>query len=118
MTWKAPKHLYPLLWLLLRRDFEIFRLCRTTVIHKDELWDSADTLLWIFDAVTDRHKDLEGRSETLFNVGIQLIPSCVIALFKQQKLDPGPQFKTFASEAVRHSSETITPCVDLMTRFG
>ena len=57
---RIEKNLFPLLWLLLRRDFEIFRLCRTTVIHKDELWDSADTLLWLFDAVTDRHDDLQG----------------------------------------------------------
>ena len=115
MIWKPPKHLYPLLWLLLRRDFEIFRLCRTTVIHKDELWDSADTLLWVFDAVTDRHKDLEGTvrvGSIIHEVGIQLMTSCATALFKQQKLDPGPQFKTFASEAVRCSTKFILACAD------
>ncbi|PIL33826.1 hypothetical protein GSI_03532 [Ganoderma sinense ZZ0214-1] len=72
-------HLFPLLWLLLRRDFEIFRLCRHTLIHKDELWDSADTILWVLDAVSERHNDLD-------------------ALFKQQKLDPGSQFRSFACE--------------------
>ncbi|KAM5543336.1 hypothetical protein V8D89_003210 [Ganoderma adspersum] len=72
-------HIFPLLWLLLRRDFEIFRLCRHTLIHKDELWDSADTILWVLDATSERHNDLE-------------------ALFKQQKLDPGSQFRVFASE--------------------
>ncbi|KAM5533055.1 hypothetical protein V8D89_013270 [Ganoderma adspersum] len=47
---RIEKQLFPLMWLLLRRDFEIFRLCRHTVIHKDELWDSADTILWVIDA--------------------------------------------------------------------
>ena len=48
-----------LLYLLLRRDFEIFRLARTTVLHKDELWDSANTLEFVFQAVSVRHRDLE-----------------------------------------------------------
>ncbi|KAM5543353.1 hypothetical protein V8D89_003227 [Ganoderma adspersum] len=61
------------------RDFEIFRLCPHTVIHKDELWDSADTILWVIDAVAKRHNNLE-------------------ALFELQNLDPGPQFRTFACE--------------------
>ncbi|PIL33838.1 hypothetical protein GSI_03544 [Ganoderma sinense ZZ0214-1] len=76
---RIEKHLFPLLWLLLSRDFEIFRLCQHTVIHKDELWDSADTILWVLDAVSDRHNDLEN-------------------LFKQQKLDPESQFKAVAKE--------------------
>ncbi|KAM5543339.1 hypothetical protein V8D89_003213 [Ganoderma adspersum] len=76
---RIEKYLFPLLWLLLCRHFEIFRLCQHTIIHKDELWDSADTILWILDAVNERHHDLE-------------------ALFKQQKLEPLSQFRVFASE--------------------
>ncbi|KAI1783152.1 hypothetical protein LXA43DRAFT_1187180 [Ganoderma leucocontextum] len=76
---RIEKYLFPILWLLLCRDFEIFRLCRKRVIHKDELWDSADTIHWVLDAVTERHDDLE-------------------ALFKQQKLDPMLQFRAFANE--------------------
>ncbi|KAI1785192.1 hypothetical protein LXA43DRAFT_1100597 [Ganoderma leucocontextum] len=95
---RIEKPLFPLLWLLLRRDFEIFRLCRKTVIHKDELWDSSDTLLWVFKAVTERHDDLA-------------------ALFKQQKLDPGLQFKTFASEAFNlwHDSKKFWSLDNLRT---
>ena len=88
----------PLIYLLLRRDFEILRLCRTTVIHKDELWDSADTMVWVFDAVDFRHNDLEGTS-TVFST-IDTYERLCIALFKQQKLDVGPQFKNWASELV------------------
>ncbi|KAI0360925.1 hypothetical protein OH77DRAFT_1517315 [Trametes cingulata] len=76
---RIEKYLLPLLYLLLKRDFEIFRLCRKTVVHKDELWDSADTIVWVFDAVGRRHDELE-------------------TLFKQQKLDVAQQFKAHACE--------------------
>ncbi|KAH9894903.1 hypothetical protein C8Q73DRAFT_644952 [Cubamyces lactineus] len=76
---RIEKSLFPLLYLLLKRDFEIFRLCQKMIIHKDELWDAADTIVWVFDAVAYRHNDLE-------------------ALFKQQRLDPVQQFKSYANE--------------------
>lgn len=50
----------PLLYLLLCRDFDIFRLCQTVAVHEDELWDSTDTITWILIAVNLRHNDLEG----------------------------------------------------------
>ena len=53
-----------LLYLLLKRDFEIFRLARSTVLHKDELWDSGNTLEWVFCAVRDRLNDLTGMYAT------------------------------------------------------
>ena len=56
----------PLLYLLLCRDFDIFRLCQKVVVHKDELWDSADTILYVFDAVNLRHNDLEGEIRSSF----------------------------------------------------
>ncbi|KAI0735979.1 hypothetical protein C8Q76DRAFT_766166 [Earliella scabrosa] len=76
---RIEKHLFLLLYLLLKRDFEIFRLARTTVLHKDELWDSANTLEWVFRAVNSRHHNLEN-------------------LFKQQNYDPTQQFRVFAFE--------------------
>lgn len=48
-----------LLYLLLERDLDIIRLSRSTILHKDELWDSANTLEWVYRAVNDRHRDLE-----------------------------------------------------------
>ncbi|RPD59323.1 hypothetical protein L226DRAFT_548402 [Lentinus tigrinus ALCF2SS1-7] len=78
-TGRVEKHLFILLYLLLERDFEIFRLARSTILHKDELWDSANTLEWVYHAVDDRHRDLEN-------------------LFKQQNRDPAEQFKVFAFE--------------------
>ncbi|KAM5542294.1 hypothetical protein V8D89_004167 [Ganoderma adspersum] len=76
---RIEKNLFVLLYLLLKRDFEIMRLARTTILHKDELWDSANTIEWVFRAVGDRHHDLEN-------------------LFKQQNHEPTQQFKIFAFE--------------------
>ena len=50
----------PLLYLLLRRDFEIFRISRNTIIDEAELDDSAVSLLSVFDAVDERNDDLAG----------------------------------------------------------
>lgn len=54
------QHVFPLLYLLLKRDFEIMRFARTQCLHVDELYDSMSTILWVFDAVNDRHDDLAG----------------------------------------------------------
>ncbi|KAI0325467.1 hypothetical protein GY45DRAFT_1348843 [Cubamyces sp. BRFM 1775] len=75
---RITKSIFPLLYLLLKRDFEIFRICQNMVIHRDELWDAAETIMWVFDAVNYHHNDLE-------------------ALFQQQRLDPAQQFKSYAS---------------------
>ncbi|CDO75523.1 hypothetical protein BN946_scf184871.g4 [Trametes cinnabarina] len=80
---RIEKSLFPLLYLLLKRDFELFRLAQRRILHKEELLDSADTIVWVFDAVDYRHGDLE-------------------ALFKQQKLDRAQQFKVHASELVTY----------------
>ncbi len=56
------QHVFPLLYLLLKRDFEIMRLARNQCLHVDELYDSMSTILWVFGAVNDRHDDLAGAS--------------------------------------------------------
>ena len=43
-------------------DFEIFRVCNTIVIHKDELWDSSNTINHVLNAVINRYNDLLGES--------------------------------------------------------
>ncbi|KAI1785580.1 hypothetical protein LXA43DRAFT_1037408 [Ganoderma leucocontextum] len=87
---RIEKHVFPLLYLLLKRDFEIMRLARTQCLHVDELYDSMSTILWVFGAFNDRHDDLAD-------------------LFKQQKLDPAQQFKIFAFEMFKywHDEEEI-----------
>ncbi|KAJ7701822.1 hypothetical protein B0H17DRAFT_1176328 [Mycena rosella] len=74
---RIEKFLFPLIYLLLKRDFEIFRIAQKHVIHVDEFWDSADTIGWVVMAAQERTDLLE-------------------ATFQQQKVDIGQQFKTYA----------------------
>ncbi|KAJ7099683.1 hypothetical protein C8R44DRAFT_716668 [Mycena epipterygia] len=76
----------PLIYLLLERHFEIFRLAQTHTVHKDELWDGADSLVYVFDAVEAR---------------VELLQS----IFKQQKLDVKQQFKSFSHGLYEYMNE-------------
>ncbi|KAJ7115777.1 hypothetical protein C8R44DRAFT_213727 [Mycena epipterygia] len=74
---RIERFLLPMIYLLLKRDFEIFRICQKKVIHPDELWDSGDTLGYVFSAAQERVDLLQ-------------------ATFQQQKVDIGQEFKTYA----------------------
>ncbi|RPD56321.1 hypothetical protein L226DRAFT_469232 [Lentinus tigrinus ALCF2SS1-7] len=76
---RIEKHIFPLLYLILLRDFEIMRIARKSLLHVDELYDAVDTIVWACEAVEARCEDLN-------------------ALFRQQKLDPKQQFKMVAFE--------------------
>ncbi|TFK85020.1 hypothetical protein K466DRAFT_647032 [Polyporus arcularius HHB13444] len=80
---RIEKYVFPMLYLLLKKDYEVMRLARTKVINKDELWDAADTIEWVFQAVNFRYKDLQD-------------------IFRQQKLDPRQQFRNFACSLFEH----------------
>ena len=59
-----------MIYLLLKKDYEVMRLARKNVINKDELWDAADTIGWVLQAVDFRYKDLQGTFlDDLFNHG-------------------------------------------------
>nr|GAT44916.1 predicted protein [Mycena chlorophos] len=83
---RIEKHLLPLLSLILKRHFEIFRVCQTHVIHPDELWDAKDTIGWVFDAVWSRLDVLR-------------------TVFRQQKLDPAQQLKSFSMGLFEYLSD-------------
>ncbi|KAJ7084934.1 hypothetical protein C8R44DRAFT_894044 [Mycena epipterygia] len=77
---RIDRFVLPLVYLLLERHFEIFRICqksRQRTVHPYELEDAADTLGWVFDAVNTR---------------VELLQST----FRQQKLDLKQQFKLFS----------------------
>ena len=38
---------------------EIFEVAKTKVLDKDELWDSTESILWVYDAVWARYSDLK-----------------------------------------------------------
>ncbi|KAJ7291055.1 hypothetical protein C8J57DRAFT_208463 [Mycena rebaudengoi] len=83
---RIERFILPLIYLLLKRDFEIFRLCQKKVVHPDELWDSADTLGWVVSAAQERVDLLE-------------------ATFQQQKVEVAQQFKTFAHGLFQYMNE-------------
>ena len=56
-----------MLYLLLKKDYEVMRLARKKVINKDELWDAADTIEWVLQAVDFRYKDLQGKIGVIQN---------------------------------------------------
>lgn len=74
------------------------RLARKKVINKDELWDAADTIEWVFQAVHFRYKDLQG-AYPLTQDTSKVSPS-LADIFRQQKLDPRQQFRNFACSLV------------------
>lgn len=51
-----------MLYLFLRRDLEIIRLCHKKVIQPAELNQSAANIIWLLEAVAERHTSLEGKS--------------------------------------------------------
>ncbi|KAF7341977.1 hypothetical protein MVEN_01784700 [Mycena venus] len=74
---RIERYVLPVMYLLLERHFEIFRVCQTRTVHPDELWDAGDTLQYVLDSVLLRLQTLQ-------------------SIFKQQKLDLDQQFKGFA----------------------
>lgn len=56
-----------MIYLLLKRHFEIFRVCQSRAVHPDELWDAADTMTWVLNAVNERVEALQCESTWLFS---------------------------------------------------
>ncbi|KAJ6591119.1 hypothetical protein DFH09DRAFT_1138663 [Mycena vulgaris] len=83
---RIDRFVLPLIFLLLERHFEIMRVCQSRVVHPDELWDAADTLVYVFDAVEMRLEVLQ-------------------SIFKQQALDLKQQFKSFSHGLYEYSNE-------------
>ncbi|KAI0951411.1 hypothetical protein AcW1_008459 [Taiwanofungus camphoratus] len=71
---RIEKYLFPLLFLLLKRHYELLRLCRTKIVNEQEWQDSTRSIEVVFQAVRDRYDDLAG-------------------IFRQQNLDLKQQFK-------------------------
>lgn len=66
------KSLFPLIYLLLKRDYDILRLSGSVILHKDELRDSASSFQWIFWAVSDRCVKLESMWNMITNTEYEL----------------------------------------------
>ena len=48
------------MYLLLLRDLDKFKIAKTMVLNDEELWDAANSFIWVNDAVEYRVRDLEG----------------------------------------------------------
>ncbi|KAJ7507291.1 hypothetical protein B0H11DRAFT_197898 [Mycena galericulata] len=83
---RIDRFVLPLLYLLLERHFEIFRVCQTRTVHPEELWDAGDTVQYVIDSVNDR---------------VSLLQS----IFKQQKLDVSQQFKSFSHGLYEYAND-------------
>ena len=55
------QHVFPLLYLLLVRHFEIMRLARTRILNVDEMYDAGITIAQVIDPISDRCRDLTGK---------------------------------------------------------
>ncbi|KAI1785577.1 hypothetical protein LXA43DRAFT_899476 [Ganoderma leucocontextum] len=84
---RIEKQIFPLLYLLLKRDFEVMRLARTQCLHVDELYESTRAVSRVLRVVKQRHKYLAD-------------------MFKQQRLDPTQQFNIVAFEMFKHLHNT------------
>lgn len=61
------------MYLLLKRDIEIFHAAKTNVLHNDELWDAAESLLYVYDAIMLRHRDLAGMLIVCIALSVSLV---------------------------------------------
>ncbi|KAI0044626.1 hypothetical protein FA95DRAFT_1496723 [Auriscalpium vulgare] len=68
---------FPVLYLLVKRHYEVMRIARTKVISPRELFDGVESILYVADALRFRMRELQN-------------------IFNQQKLDLDKQFKSFA----------------------
>ena len=77
----------------LKRDIEIFDQARTQKLDREELWDSADTILAVFTVVMDRYRDLKG---AYLVAPVRVATHSVLVLFTQQRLDIDKQFQVYS----------------------
>jgi hypothetical protein len=49
---------FPLLYLLMKRHFEIMQIMRTKILHPREIWDNVDSISQVHDAVSYRMNEL------------------------------------------------------------
>ncbi|KAH9171872.1 hypothetical protein EDB89DRAFT_2070428 [Lactarius sanguifluus] len=74
---RIEKTIFPILYLLMKRHYEIMRAMRTKVLDSRELWSGVESILNVKDAIRYRMNDLSN-------------------IFSQQKFDTEKQFQNFA----------------------
>jgi hypothetical protein len=72
------------------------RIMRTKVVDSRELWYSAESVLYVYDAIGYRVDDLTSTSTPSFSAGWYVDSFNHVGNFSQQRLDPEKQFESFA----------------------
>ena len=76
LTYVHEQYLFPLMYLLLQRDLAIFHVAKRRILHKEELLDAADSLLWVLKAVNYRYMDLSSRIIAIASLNLSLTEWC------------------------------------------
>jgi len=81
----------------MKRHYEIMRIMRIKVVDFRDLWESAQSILYIEDAITYRVDGLTSASVHLSSATFDThMIDPLIDNFSQQRLDPEKQFQSFA----------------------
>lgn len=89
--------IFPLIYLLLKRHYEIMRAMRTKVLDWRELGPGIESFINVKDAIRYRVNDLTCTFSLIYLAGsVSLTQSTHADIFSHQKLDPEKQFQNFA----------------------
>ena len=88
---------FPLVYLLLKRHYEIVRAMRTKVLDWRVLGPGVEGFINVKNAIRYRVNDLTCTSSSIYLAGsVSLTRSAHADIFSHQKLDPEKQFQNFA----------------------
>jgi hypothetical protein len=106
------KTLFPLLYLLMKRHYEIMRIMRTKVVDARELSEGSDSILCVYRAVRYRIEELTSVSvSSSFAACYTYLIDPLSDNFSQQRLDPKKHFKTFTYGIVSRFSPIGRSCL-------
>ncbi|KZP16060.1 hypothetical protein FIBSPDRAFT_66010 [Athelia psychrophila] len=98
---RIERHLFPLLFLVMRHHLKIIRLAARVILNKEELITSVNTITQVLDYVQERATDLEGMLSKTFRAALSA--NAFAAIFDQQNTFGAsihPQFNRFAFKMV------------------
>jgi hypothetical protein len=99
------KTLFPLLYLLMKRHYEIMRIMRTKIVNVHELIEGKDGISCVHRVIEDRVEDLTRVSVSFSSTARYLsLINPLSDIFSQQRLDPEKQFQTFTYGIVSYFS--------------
>jgi hypothetical protein len=87
----------PLIYLLMKRHYEIMRAMRTKLLDSRELGSGVESFVNVKDAIQYRVNDLTSTSSLIsLAMSVSLTWSTHAGIFSHQKLNPEKEFQNFA----------------------